>query len=169
MTVYYHGGIPDLEIGDLLVPSRAHMEDGCLICMARAEGRTVTVAEYREWVRAQPVSAAKRNRVLKMLKGADGSEPIDPPSALIAVYITTNREYATQYAARSRGDLYEVEPNGEMTASDEDPFASWTVQSATVTRIVRRKVRLTKYERRAIFKSWKRADRRYAITGRPTP
>lgn len=154
----FHGGKAGLNPGEMLVPSDPHVTDGCLICVARAEGRSVTVAEYRVWA-----AATRNTRVLQMLDGADPREVIDPPSQVRAVYVTTDPLYATFYAARSQGDFYRVEPVGAMTASTEDHFApTWTVGSARVVAVVRRRVVLSRRERREIMRRWAKADRRGA-------
>lgn len=155
-TTYFHGGKASLQIGDMLVPSPPHVDDGCPICVARREGRTVTVGAYRTWLQQFGDRAAP---VLRHLADAPDDAPIDPPSQRDAVYITTDREYARFYAARSRGDLYRVEPTGMPEASDEDHFASFTVPSARVVEVIERKVRLTRQDRRSLYRAWGKADR----------
>lgn len=159
MPAYYHGGIGGLRVGDRLVPSPPHVQDGCPICEARAAGRVCRVGEYRRWLRLQGPDA---NRVLAMLEEADDADPIDPPSQRGAVYVTESLDYAAFYAARSQGDLYQVKPEGVVTPSTEDHFPSGTVASARVVAVVRRNVRLTRTERRRILARWKKADRRAA-------
>jgi len=154
---YFHGGISGLQVGDVLTPSAPHVDDGCPICEARKHGRICTVGEYKRWL--QPFGA-RALPVLRALAGADDWEPVDPPSAKQAVYITTSLEYATWYAARSRGDLYEVTPVGPAVPSPEVHFPSWTCDQARVVRVVRRGVRLTRTERRRIAHLWRKADRR---------
>ena len=157
---YYHGGIAGKRAGDILIPSPPHEVDGCPICVARAAGRICRVGEYRAWAaqfgeRARPIMEA--------LAGADDMEPIDPPSAKSAVYISTHQIYARWYAARSQGDLYAVEPIGGVERSEEDPFPTWTCYRARVVRVIERRVTLTRKDRRKITKLWKRAD---AVAGR---
>ena len=85
---------------------------------------------------------------------------MDPPSKEQAVYLTTDRDYARWYAARSgNGDLYRVTPVGLMTKSVEDPFLSYTVDRARVLEVIERGVHLLRADRRAILKRWKKADR----------
>lgn len=156
LVEYFHGGKRGLQVSDLLVPSPPHVTDGCLICVARAEGRTVTVGEYRNWVRRSNHPQAAK--VLTALAGAGADEPIDPPTQQQAVYITTDRDYALWYAARSQGDLYGVVPRGPMTASPEDHFPTWTVASALIVEVIRRKVHLRDRERRRIERRWKEAE-----------
>ncbi|MDP3909083.1 MAG: hypothetical protein Q8Q14_01720, partial [Gemmatimonadales bacterium] len=86
--------------------------------------------------------------------------PIDPPSAESAVYLTTSELYATWYAARSKGDLYEVKPVGPTKRSEEDFFPTVTAAEAVVVRVVRCHVALTRSERRQISREWERAERR---------
>lgn len=155
---WFHGGVAGLNRGDELVPSPPHVNDGCPLCVARAAGIVVTVGQYRKWLlqfgeRARPV--------LNALEGAADDEPMDPPSEQGGVYITTDRKYATWYAARSgNGDLYEVEPMGPLTISDTDHFHSAVAPKARVVRVLRRNVRLSRQERRAIDHRWRRADRK---------
>jgi len=96
-----------------------------------------------------------------MLADAHDSEPVDPPSARDAVYITTDLEYARWYAARSRGDLYLVVPVGEPQESSEDAFPSFTVPEARVAKVVERKVRLDRRDRRSLNRRWEKADRQH--------
>jgi hypothetical protein len=155
---YYHGGKAGLQPGDLVVPAPAHVEDGCPICEAKKYGRACTVGEYRRWLRQFGAKAAP---VLAKLAGAPDYEFIDPPRAQTeAVYITASIKYATWYAARSRGDLYEVEPIGQALLSPEDHFPSWTCREARVVRVLRQGVALTRTERRRIEHLWRKADQR---------
>lgn len=153
---WYHGGIGKMKIGDTLVPSAPHVEDGCPVCVARAAGRVVTVGEYRAWLRQQGPRALP---VLKMLAAAPDDAPVDPPTAKRAVYFSTDIMYARWYAARSRGDLYEVRPIGAVERSDEDHFPTWTAGAAVVTRVVERQVRLTRADRREMARRWKKMDK----------
>jgi predicted secreted protein len=148
-----------LNIGDMLVPSPPHVEDGCPICEARKHGRVCTVGEYRFWL--QQLGGPRAEKVLRMLAGVPFSAPMDPPSSKQAVYVTTSREYATWYAARSgNGDLYAVVPLSTPEPSEEDHFQSFTVASARVMSVLRRRVVLTRTERRAIEHKWRKADQR---------
>lgn len=155
--IYFHGGKRGLHAGDLLIPAPPHVNDGCPICVARAAGRTCTVGEYRRWLTR---FGDKGKEVLDALGDADDREPIDPPSATKAVYITTDRDYATFYAARSSGDLYRVVPVGPLTESREDHFPTWTCRAALVADVVRRRVHLRPRERRRISDRWQEADMR---------
>jgi hypothetical protein len=156
-VTFYHGGIAGKHPGDDLVPASPHVEDGCPICRSRAAGRTLSVGEYRRWL-VQHGDAALP--ILRALADADDDEPMDPPSKEQAVYLTTDRDYARWYAARSgNGDLYRVTPVGLMTKSAEDPFLSYTVDRARVLEVLERGVHLLRADRRAILKRWKKADR----------
>lgn len=152
----YHGGIAGLSVGDTLVPSPPHVTDGCAICVARAQGRTVTVGEYREIAKGY---GERGRQILELLEGAPDDAPIDQPTLERAVYLTTSLEYATFYAARSKGDLYEVEAIGPMTPSEEDLFPAWKAGSARVARVLRRGVRLDRRERRHLLRLWAKAER----------
>lgn len=93
---------------------------------------------------------------------------IDPPSAKRAVYLTSDKEYARHYASLyGRGDLYSVEPVGELTPSAEDHFPTWTVEAARVVAVYQRAVLLTWSQRRSLFRRWTKADERALATGAP--
>jgi len=156
---FYHGGKAGLAIGDAVVPAPPHVEDGCPVCVARREGRTLTVGEYRRWLQQ---FGPKAEPVLNILRDAPDWAPVDPPSARQAVYVTTSLEYAMWYAARSRGDLYQVKPIGELEPSPEDHFPTFTVSRAVVVAVLRRAVALNRTERRRILHLWKKADARAA-------
>lgn len=154
---YYHGGVPGLNVGDIIVSSPPRITDGCPICLARAKGQTLTVGEYRRFAASQGPKGAS---ILKMLEGAPDNAPIDPPSRIQGVYITTDIDYATFYAARSGGDLYEVAPIGALQMSREDHFPSWIVSESRVIKILRRNVQLSRQERRYMTRKWEKADAR---------
>jgi hypothetical protein len=153
---FYHGGKPGLGIGDFLVPSPPHIYDGCPICVARAEGRIYTVGEFRTFLKSKGEIGKPG---LRMLAGADDSQPVDPPSAENAVYVTTELDYARWYAARSRGDLYRVEPIGPIARTTEDNFPSFTTPMARIVEVVERRVVLTRRSRRALFREWGKRDK----------
>lgn len=153
---WFHGGVAGLNPGDHIVPAPPQVVDGCPVCVVRAKGRVYTVGEYRQWLQTQGSKAAP---VLRALAEADDGEPVDPPSIPGRVYMTRTESYATWYAARSRGDLYEVRPVGPTTPSTEDHFDSASADGAVVVRVVRRNVRLVRSERRALLRAWKKADR----------
>lgn len=75
------------------------------------------------------------------------------------IYITTDRDYARFYASLyGYGDLYRVEPVGEVEPSTEDHFDSWVAPAARVVGIMARAVRLTPGERRRLHGKWTAAD-----------
>ena len=156
MSAYFHGGKAGLMCGEKLTPSESHIVDGCPVCTARAAGHTITVGEYRQWAEAMGYTA-----LIEELADADPAAPVDPPSAQKGVYVTSSLEYATFYAARSRGDLYRVTPLGRLVPSAEDHFApSWVAKEAVVAEVLRRCVVLTRAERRHIKRLWQKADKK---------
>jgi len=132
---FYHGGVPDLRPGDLLVPghSRRH-HDGCPWCLARAAGGAHL--------------------------GLDG------PSQREAVYFTPVRLYAKFHASLyGRGDLYRVEPVGDLELSTEDTVETWTAPAARVLSVYDRAVLLTDTERRRLNRLWADADKKRSLNG----
>lgn len=76
------------------------------------------------------------------------------------VYVTTDRDYGRFYASRwFRGDLYVVEPVGELELSTEDRFESWMCEAARVRSVYDRCVVLTAGQRRSLLRRWTVADR----------
>lgn len=130
---YFHGGIPDLNRGDLIKPHPPRIVDGCPICVARAAGKNLTVP---------------------------GLGVVDPATKHPdRVYVSTDRDYARFYASKFwLGDLYVVEPVGDVVASVEDPFPSFTCEGARILSIVSRAVRLTDRQRTTLTNKWKRRD-----------
>ncbi|MEU8968089.1 hypothetical protein AB0D11_02240 [Streptomyces monashensis] len=130
---YFHGGIPDLKPGQLITPHPPKVVDDCPICVARAAGQTAVI---------------------------EGLGPVDPATARPdRVYITLDREYARFYASKYwQGDLYVVEPVGDLEPSVEDRFPSWTCEAARVRSVYQRCVLLTPKQRRALLKRWTAAD-----------
>jgi hypothetical protein len=128
MTAYYHGGVPDLRPGDLLMPGHARKQhEGCPWCEARANGGAHL--------------------------GLDG------PSQVEAVYFTPIRLYAKFHASLyGYGDLYRVEPVGEIKLSFEDTVETWTAPAARVLSVYDRAVLLTDTERRKLNRLWAEAD-----------
>lgn len=125
---YWHGGVSGLRVGDILTGGHA-----------RKKHEGCPFCEARE--RGQTIAG------------------IDPPSAKQAVYVTTDREYAMFYASMwGFGDLYCVEPIGELTSSDEDHFPSWTCASARVVSVYKRAILLTMTQRRRLMRRWEQAD-----------
>ncbi|WP_327415465.1 hypothetical protein [Streptomyces sp. NBC_01233] len=125
----FHGGASGLNPGDLLVPHPPKVLDGCPICVARAAGESYEVP---------------------------GVGVIDPPTGRPErIYVTSDREYARFYASRYwLGDLYTVEPVGELEPSTEDFFPTWSVPEARVVGVVSRAVRLTDKQRRTLDRRW---------------
>jgi hypothetical protein len=131
----FHGGKPGLNVGDIIEPGHQRMaHPGCPWCEARANG--------------------------KAHLGMDGpSEDAD------RVYCTTNRLYAKHYASLwGRGDLYRVEPVGELVPSTEDTVESFKAPALRVVAIYDRAVQLTTTERRRLYREWGVADRIKALT-----
>ncbi|MCC5574539.1 hypothetical protein IMZ11_02650 [Microtetraspora sp. AC03309] len=80
------------------------------------------------------------------------------------IYVTTDREYARFYASKyPKGDLYTVEPIGELVPSDEDHFPTWTAGSARVRGVYDVYVQLTTKQRATLLRRWERADREAAF------
>ncbi|MEU5834535.1 hypothetical protein ABZ820_12795 [Streptomyces diacarni] len=130
---YFHGGVPGLRPGDLITPHPPRVVDGCAVCQARAAGVQPTVP------------------------GLGVVDPItERPER---VYVTTDRDYGRFYASRwYRGDLYVVEPVGELEESTEDRFPTWTCEAARVRSVYDRCVLLTGSQRRSLLRRWTAAD-----------
>lgn len=130
MTALYHGGIPGKLVGDLIEPGHERRtHDGCPWCEARAAGGAYL--------------------------NSDG-----PSLRIGQVYATTNRLYAKHYASLwGYGDLYRVEPRGELTRSNEDSVETFTAPGFEVVSIYQRAVLLTWSERRRLGREWTEADR----------
>lgn len=134
-TRYWHGGKPDLRVGDLIRPGQEpRVVAGCKICESRAHGHTITV---------------------------DGYVVDAPAQHTDRVYITTDREYAKFYASMAwLGDLYQVKPVGDVVPSTEDhpEFGTWTAPAAKVVAVIERAVRLSDKQRRHLDNRWARYD-----------
>lgn len=130
----FHGGVPDLRVGDLIVPGRERRHhDGCPWCEARNQGEAHL--------------------------GMDG-----PSQHVDRVYLTSNRLYAKYYASLwGRGDLYQVEPVGEVEKSTEDTVETFMAAAARVVAVLDRAVLLTMSERRRLDREWGAADARQAV------
>lgn len=135
----FHGGVPDLRAGDLIVPGRERRHhDGCPWCEARQNGGAHL--------------------------GMDG-----PSQHQDRVYLTSNRLYAKHYASLwGRGDLYRVEPVGDLERSTEDTVETFMASSARVVAVLDRAVLLTMSERRRLYREWGEADARRAKEGATT-
>lgn len=130
--IYFHGGVPGLSRGDLIVPGSPHFVEGCKVCDAHKAGQSHAI---------EPAT-----------KHGD------------RIYVTTDREYARFYASKyPRGDLYTVEPAGELVASTEDRFPTWHVESARVLGVYDVYVQLSRKQRGALLRRWERADREVAF------
>ncbi len=127
----FHGGAPGLRAGDLIRPG--HSRQGRDDC---------------------PLCVAR---------AAGGPVSIDGPSLHAdRVYLTTVRLYAAFYASLyGRGDLYRVEPVGEVERSTEDSIETYLAPAARVIAAVDRAVLLTWTERRRLFREWTAADREF--------
>jgi hypothetical protein len=132
-AILFHGGMPGLNPGDLILPGSPHFVDGCKVCDAHRAGES--------------------HALDPLTKHAD------------RVYMTSDKDYARFYASKyPKGDLYSVEPVGEMVASEEDPFPSWTAPEARVVGVYDRYVQLTWKQRRTLLRRWERADREAALS-----
>lgn len=124
----YHGGVPGLKPGDLLVPghSRQH-HAGCRWCEARAEGGAYL--------------------------GLDGPSQVEgvymTPERLYAKF------HASLYGY---GDLYRVEPVGDFQISTEDSWPTLIAPEARIISVYDRAVRLTDTERRRLDREWRKWD-----------
>jgi hypothetical protein len=77
------------------------------------------------------------------------------------VYLTPDRMYAKYYASLyGRGDLYQVEPVGELERSTEDTVEAWMAPAARILAVIDRAVLLTMSERRRLWREWSAADQR---------
>jgi len=125
----YHGGAPGLRPGDLITP-----------------GNHRPVHDGCPWCAAN---------------AAGQSVPGSPLTGLPdRIYLTPNRLYGAYYASLwGRGDLYQVEPVGDLQQSTEDSIEAWTAPAARVLVAVDRAVLLTWSERRRLLREWTQADR----------
>lgn len=135
----FHGGVPDLRVGDLIEPGHSRREhDGCPWCEARARGEAHL--------------------------GMDG-----PSQQAARVYATAHRLYAKYHASLwGRGDLYRVEPVGDVQSSDEDSIPSIHTPALRVVAVVDRAVLLTNSERRRLYREWGIADNAKNRSSTPT-
>lgn len=128
--MFWHGGVPDLRPGDVIRPGHERrFVDGCRWCEAHRRGSGLPAV-------------------------LDG-----PPVHADMVYITTVREYGRYYASLyGRGDLYRVEPVGDVERSVEDTVETWMAPAARVVSVFDRAVLLTWSQRRRLFRMWGAAD-----------
>lgn len=128
MNTYFHGGVDGLKVGDTLEPGHSRKQH-----------------DGCPWCEARANGEAHL--------GLDG------PSQRPEVYFTPSRLYARFHASMyGYGDLYRVEPIGEVTQSDEDSMESFTAPQARVVAVIDRAVRLTMRERRKLDAEWAAAD-----------
>ena len=132
---YFHGGVDGLKAGDLLVPGQS-----------------------RKHHDGCPWCEARANGEAHL--GMDG------PSQVEGIYFTTDKLYAKHYASLyGAGDLYRVEPVGEVQRSTEDSYDTWIAAEVRIVAVVERAVRLTDKERRRLARDWDAADRRTLLKG----
>lgn len=123
-TRLYHGGAPGLRPGDLITPRPANDTDHLLDGCPTCEAR----------------------RTGKQFAHDD----LDPD----LVYVTTDRDYATIYAAGyPRGALYRVEVTGDLTPSP-DPVPSWGTREARVAAVLDPLVRLSAHDARRLMRRY---------------
>lgn len=126
---YFHGGKDGLKPGDLLVPGQSRKHH-----------------DGCAWCEARANGEAHL--------GMDG------PSQIEGIYFTTDKLYAKHYASLyGAGDLYRVEPVGDIQRSDEDSYETWIADEVMIVAVVERAVRLTWKERRRLAREWEAADR----------
>ncbi|MBF6368394.1 hypothetical protein IU469_22110 [Nocardia puris] len=124
----FHGGVPGLRVGDLLEPGHDRRQH-----------------DGCPWCEARA--------------RGDAHLGMDGPSQQVGVYVTSHRLYARHYASLwGRGDLYRVEPVGEVARSSEDSFETFVVPAARVVAVLDRAVLLTMSERRRLQREWAAAD-----------
>lgn len=135
---YFHGGVDGLKPGDILQPGHSRKQHD-----------------------GCPWCVAREN--------GEAHLGIDGPSQQAAVYMTPNRIYAKFHASLyGYGDLYRVEPIGEVNRSTEDTMESYYAPSARVLSVLDRAVRLTMSERRRLDREWAKADRLHAPMPKPS-
>lgn len=134
MSILFHGGVPFLMVGSLIEPGHERKSHpGCKWCAARERGEAHL--------------------------GMDG-----PAHEANRVYATTNRLYAKHYASLwGRGDLYRVEPVGDVQRSVEDSIETFHAPAFCVVAVLDRAVTLTMSERRRLFREWSDADARLGL------
>jgi len=106
---YYHGGPPDLRVGDLIEPQPMdrgrHLVDGCPVCEARKNGKPSDYDQNHRFDR---------------------------------VYVTTDKFVAKCFAAGyPRGSLYRVEPIGDLEP-DPEHEQSFAVPAARIVKVAER-------------------------------
>jgi hypothetical protein len=131
-TTLWHGGVPDLKPGDMIVPAPRQPVDNCPMCQAMERGESVMVRHQGQ------------------------THFVDGPREITdGVYVTSDRFYASHYASRfGRGDLYRVEPVGQIIAQQVEAggFPVWVVPQARVVSVVQRMIVWTDKERRRFIR-----------------
>ncbi|WP_424215996.1 hypothetical protein ACN20G_28020 (plasmid) [Streptomyces sp. BI20] len=126
---FFHGGVPGLEVGDVLAGGHSRqVVDGCAICASRNAGRPTLY---------DPAT-------------------LHPDRLYVTTDREYARHYAGTYGA---GDLYDVVPLGDVLPSEEDRFPTWSVSRARVRLVVARRVHLTWEQRAVLRRRWEAADR----------
>lgn len=133
-STLYHGGVPGLRVGDMLVPGHPRKHHaGCPWCEARRVGASF-----------------------------GGMDPPSARKAVYVTTSREYAQYhASLYG---RGDLYVVEAIGLLEPSLEDSIPSWTCGSARVVVVYKRAVELTPSQRRKLYRAWGEADERREAT-----
>lgn len=132
---FYHGGVDGLQRGDILTPGMGRKHH-----------------DGCPWCEARAKGEAHL--------GMDG------PALVEGVYFTTDKLYAMHYASLyGAGNLYKVEPIGEVQRSTEDSYDTWIAPQARVVGVVQKAVRLTAKDRRRLHREWAAADRSKTVFG----
>lgn len=91
-------------------------------------------------------------------RNAGPGTALDPAPERHGVYLTADRKYARYYASLAgRGDLYRVEPVGDVDPSSEDHFGTVVAPAALVVAVLERAVLLTDSQRRRLLARWTEA------------
>jgi len=122
--------------------------------------------EIGDWIVPAPPHLLDDCPICQAVKRGESTPFEQPNLSPDRVHVTTDLEYARFYASKYvRGDLYVVEPEGDLRPSTEDRFPSWKVPRARVISVYARFVELTPHQRRTLSNRWRRADR---AAGDPT-
>ena len=123
-TALFHGGVPGLWVGDVILPNMAEHRyvPGCKYCEAQRTNSEVAF------------------------------DPPTPPDWVYATSDRPYaRCYASRAV---RGTLYRIRLEGDVERSTEDPFPTWRGRRAIVVASLERAVTLTMKERRRLFVRW---------------
>lgn len=127
----WHGGVPGLHPGDLLVGGQArHTLDGCAMCAAREDGTATIDAASARPDRVYLTTIREYARFYASLWGRGDLYRVEPVDSV------------------------------EMEPSTEDHFPTWTAPAARVLAVYDRAVLLTWSQRRRLFRDWTEADAR---------